>query len=311
MYHAIDGPAFHGRRYDAEGLNIRPQTFRKQLQLMYDAGWYPVNMRDILTAKLDVPAGRTPVVLTFDDARGTQFHYLKNGKLDPNCAVGILESFHAKHPDWPLRGSFYVLPRSRWNPVPFWQRGMDARKVRFLEKAGFEIANHSTSHRLMGRLDGATLRWEMAECQRYFQKLDPTLQMTTMALPGGDAPRNHQLWACLLTGQEGGVRYQNRCILDAWGGPSLPFTAKHFDAERITRIGANPGAIEKWIKLMPVSQHNRPFVSDGDPNTVTVPRSFANQINPNRLQGAKLVVYDDRPAKKKAPLKVASALATP
>ena len=124
MYHAIGGPPFRGTLYDKEGLNIAPATFRKHLDLMYAAHWYPVNMRDVLTSHISVPAGKTPVVLTFDDARGTQFHYLKDGTIDPNCAVGILHAFHKKHPDWPLRATFYVLPQSAWNPVPFWQRGI-------------------------------------------------------------------------------------------------------------------------------------------------------------------------------------------
>ena len=79
MYHAIGAPARKGVRYDTQGLNIAPETFRKQLALMYAAHWRPVNMRDVLTAHIDVPAGMTPVVLTFDDARGTQFHYLPDG----------------------------------------------------------------------------------------------------------------------------------------------------------------------------------------------------------------------------------------
>ena len=116
MYHAIGAPARRGVRYDRQGLNIAPQTFRNQLALMHAAHWYPVNMRDILTSHIDVPAGKTPVVLTFDDARGTQFHYLPNGQIDPNCAVGILEAFHAKHADWPLKATFYVPAEVRVEP---------------------------------------------------------------------------------------------------------------------------------------------------------------------------------------------------
>ncbi len=50
MYHAIGGPARKGVRYDTQGLNIAPETFRKQLDLMYAAHWHPVNMRDVLTS---------------------------------------------------------------------------------------------------------------------------------------------------------------------------------------------------------------------------------------------------------------------
>ena len=295
MYHAVGAPAHGGKpRYDSQGLNIAPQTFRKHLALMEAAHWYPVNMRDILTAHLNVPAGKTPVVLTFDDARGTQFHYLPNGKTDPNCAVGILEAFHDKHADWPLKATFYVLPKSAWNPAPFWQPGKETKKLRALVADGFEVANHTTTHRMLTHLSNAELCWEMAECQEYVQTRAPGATMDTMALPGGAAPKNHALWNTLLRGTLGTITYHNRCILMAWGGPSHSWVDKAFDPDRVTRIGAGPGWIERALKQM-TTGHIRSYVSDGNPDTVAVPRSEIAMINPKRLGGARLVVYGTAP----------------
>lgn len=293
MYHAINGRSFHGTRYDRNGLNIAPETFRRQLDLMYAAHWVPVNMRDVLTSHLAVPAGKTPVVLTFDDARGTQFHYLPNGSIDPNCAVGILEAFHKKHADWPLRATFYVLPKSAWNPAPFWQPGMETKKLRFLSAEGFEIANHTTTHRLLGRLPAAQLCWEMAECQRYVADRVPGIVMDTMALPGGEAPKNHALWPCLLHGSLGKITYHNRCILLAWGGPSRAWSDKKFDPDRVSRIGAGPGWIERALLQMHQGRI-RQYVSDGNPDTVAIPRCEAKDVNISRLDGARLVIYDPK-----------------
>lgn len=292
MYHSIGAPTNRGARYDSQGLNIAPETFRKHLALMYAAHWYPVNMRDVLGSHLAVPAGQTPVVLTFDDARGSQFHYLPDGTVDPNCAVGILQAFHQEHPDWPLRGTFYVLPKSAWNPVPFWQPGRETKKLRALVADGFEVANHSTTHRMMTHLSGTELTWEMAECQRYVQERAPEATMDTMALPGGAAPRDHALWNTLLRGRLGKIIYRNRCILMAWGGPSRSWTDKKFDPDRISRIGCGPGWVERAIKALS-SRRIPPYVSDGNPDTVAVPRSEAMFVNPHRLDGAKLVVYND------------------
>ncbi len=307
MYHAFGGPSFHGIRYDKNGLNIAPDTFRKQLALMYAAHWYPVNMRDVLTAHIAAPAGKTPVVLTFDDARGTQFHYLKNGQTDPNCAVGILEAFHARHRDWPLRGTFYVLPQSAWNPAPFWQPRLATRKLRALAADGFEIANHSVTHRLMTRLPAKELTWEMAECQRYFTDRVPGLTMDTMALPGGAWPKNHALWAVLRSGRLGKITYHNRCILMAWGGPSRSWAEREFDSNHIARIGTEPGSVERAIQALS-SRRIPPYVSDGNPDTVAVPRAEALDIDPRRLQGARLVVYGNTPkARPVSGLKTAKA----
>ena len=292
MYHAIGASAHGGRaRYDSQGLNIAPQTFRSQLTLMEASHWYPVNMRDILTAHLDVPAGKTPVVLTFDDARGTQFHYLPNGKTDPNCAVGILEDFHKKHADWPLKATFYVLPKSAWNPVPFWQPGKETQKLQTLVADGFEVANHTTTHRMMTHLSNKELCWEMAECQEYVKARAPGATMDTMALPGGAAPKNHALWNTLLRGTLGRITYHNRCILMAWGGPSYSWVDRAFNPDRVSRIGAGPGWIEHALKQMTTGRL-RPYVSDGNPSTVAVPRSEASLVDPKRLGGTHLLVYD-------------------
>ena len=310
MYHAFGAPARHGARYDKHGLNIAPGTFRKQLGLMYAAHWYPVNMRDILTPHIAVPAGKTPVVLTFDDARGTQFHYLPNGTIDPNCAVGILEAFHARHKDWPLKGTFYVLPKSAWNPVPFWQPGQETRKLQTLVADGFEVANHTTTHRPLTHLSGAELCWEMAECQRYVRDRAPGATMDTMALPGGAAPQNHALWNTLLNGRLGRISYHNRCILMAWGGPSHAWVDRAFNPDRVTRLGSGPGWIEHALKQM-ASGRLRPYVSDGNPNTVAAPRSEAALINPNRLDGSRLILYSVLPEPPSHSLVAASKRAGP
>jgi len=287
MYHSVGGEAEFagGPLYDIHGLNIAPATLRRQLQAMYAAGWVPVNMRDALSAHLDVPQGKTPVVLTFDDARPSQYRLLPGGKIDPDCAVGILEAFHRTHPDWPQRATFYVLPESSYNGVPFDQDGLETSKLRFLVKSGYELANHTTSHRSLADQPPRTLRWEMAFSTRYFRRHVPGLVMTTMALPYGIAPHNPSRWPLLLNGAQGGTRYRHRCILLAKGGPAYAPADRRFDVTQIPRVVSAPGEIEHWI--------NAPaplYVSDGNPNTVTVPRSLAGQVDRRRLAGAKLVI---------------------
>ncbi len=297
MYHAIGAHAENGERYDRHGLNIAPDTLRDQLELMYEAGWYPVNMRDALTAKIDVPLGKTPVVLTFDDARGTQFVYRKDGTIDPDCGVAILEELHAQHPDWPLKASFYVLPRSKYNPTPFYQEGLDKKKLNYLVSKGFEVANHSTSHRMMARLSANDLKWEMAQCCRYIKERAPEATMDTMALPGGSVPKDKSNMEVLLDGIEGGTRYSNKCILRAWGGATLPPGHKDFDRRNILRIGSEPGYIEGYIKRLSTGEEPR-YVSDGDPDTVTIPKRLEKCLDKKRTQGLRIVEYEDRPAPK-------------
>ena len=287
MYHSVGGePEFAGGpRYDKHGLNIAPETLRRQLKQMYDAGWFPVNMRDLLTARLAVPRGKTPVVLTFDDARPSQFHYLKGSRIDPNCAVGILEAFHQRHPDWPCRATFYVLPESQYNGVPFDQDGLETKKLRFLVRQGYELGNHTTSHRSLAALSDAVLRWEMAASVRYFHHQVPAASLTTMALPYGIAPRNPRRRRLLLAGTQGGSRYRSGCILLARGGPAYAFADKRFDREQVPRIEAAPGEIERWLTRS-TAAGDPLYVSDGNPATVTVPPTALPFLDRRRLAGA-------------------------
>lgn len=289
MYHSVGGEAEFagGPRYDKHGLDIAPDTLRRQLALMYRANWYPVNMCDVLSARLSVPRGKTPVVLTFDDARPSQFRLRANGQMDPNCAVGILEAFHVRHPDWPRRATFYVLPESSYNGVPFDQDGLETKKLRFLVRAGYELGNHTTSHRSLADLSVPTLRWEMAFCARYFRRQVPGLRMTTMALPYGIAPRDPARWRILMDGRQGGTQYHEKCLLQARGGPSFAPADRRFDPRRIPRVEAAPGEIEHW--LLP-EQAARLYVSDGSSDTVTVPAALRPRVSPRRLHGARLIV---------------------
>jgi peptidoglycan/xylan/chitin deacetylase (PgdA/CDA1 family) len=292
MYHSIGDPAHDGHpRYDRHGWNIPPSVFRKQLEMMYAANWYPINMRDALNPQMNIPLGKTPVVLTFDDSRGSQFRYLKDTRIDPDCAVGILEAFHQKHPDWPLRASFYVLPKSMWNPEPFHQHQYVDKKLQFLSKEGFEIANHTYSHHPMAHMSGMNIQRELAWNVRYVQAHAPGVEEDTFALPYGSVPKNKTLMPLLLKGNFQGIAYCNKCVLLAGGDPAFPPTVKRFNPYRIMRIGAEPGHIESWIHKLTRQTPLARYVSDGDPNTVTVPRKYISMIDIRHLDGARLVLY--------------------
>ena len=307
MYHSVGDPV-HRELERRLGLAIPAAQLRSNLEAMYKAGFYPVNMRDILTPRIDVPAGKTPVVLTFDDARASQFRYHKDGTLDPNCAMGVLEAFHKSHPDWPERATFYVLPYSKFNPIPFGQAGSEIKKIKYLVDHGYEIANHSTSHRPLSRLDGKTLAWEMGYCAKYFQSRVPQATMDTMALPYGISP-SKSLLPVLLS--DGSGAYHNRCILLAAGDAYYSPADKRFDKMRIQRVGSEPGNIERWIKALragrgAVSSHAGvvpAYVSDGDPATLTTPASLAKYLNKNSLGALRVAVWNDpqaKPARKTA-----------
>ncbi len=87
-----------------------PAQLRADLERLLAGGYYPVNLRDVVEGKLNmVPAGKRPIVLTFDDSTPGQLRLQPDGAVEPDTAVGILLDFHAAHPaDWPLRATFFV-----------------------------------------------------------------------------------------------------------------------------------------------------------------------------------------------------------
>src|SRR3989339_679285 len=79
-YHLISRPEARWTR--------TPENLRRDLEWLYDNNYFPMNAKDILTGFKGLPSGKTPVVMTFDDSSSSQFRYLPNGKIDPDCAVG-------------------------------------------------------------------------------------------------------------------------------------------------------------------------------------------------------------------------------
>ncbi|MES2464710.1 MAG: polysaccharide deacetylase family protein [Armatimonadota bacterium] len=301
MYHSV-GDKFTGKAAALSarlGLNISAATFRAQLEAMYKAGWYPVNMRDILSPHLDVPKGKIPFAITFDDARRSQFYYRKDGSVDPNCALGVLLAMHQKYGQgWPNRASFYVVPSGKFNPPPFGQKSLVDKKLRFLVDQGFEVANHSTSHHSMRNMSPRQLEQEMETCFKYVRDRVPEATMDTMALPYGAAPRNRGSWGVLLDGKtvDPASTYHNRCILMAWGGTSYSPWDKRFDTKQVTRIGAEPGTIERCIATLKHGKGSQqPYISDGNSEVVTVPASQRQHLAADKLAGLRLVVINDLP----------------
>src|SRR5882724_6587931 len=57
--------------------------FRRDLKLLYDRGYRPINVSQLIDKKFDIPAGTSPVVFTFDDASPGQFSYIeRDGQLE-------------------------------------------------------------------------------------------------------------------------------------------------------------------------------------------------------------------------------------
>jgi len=279
-YHRIDEPEDRWTR--------TPENFRRDLERLYAAGYRLLNLNDLIDGRITVPAGTTPVILTFDDSSPGQFRYLERQgtlEIDPRSGVGVLEAFLRERPDFGRAGTFYVLPgASRPNRL-FDQPEHAGRKLQWLVGRGYELGNHTLWHANLGRYDERVVREQVALAQAWIQRHVPDYRPRTLALPHGVYPRDV---AWVLRGTVNGVTYRHDAILMVAGGPAPSPFARSFDPLRLPRIQAVEREFAYWLAYFARHPAER-FVSDGDPGTVTIPAGRRDQLRASLPGGLRVV----------------------
>lgn len=286
--------------------------FRQDLEFLYNNGYYLVNMRDMAEKKLNIPAGKKPVVLTFDDATEGQFRFLKGadgkikrdaagkGVIDPNCALGIIEAMAAKHPDFGKAGTFYVLPSG------FEQDEAIAEKFQFLVANGYEIGSHTWGHDNLGKLPAGQITTSLTKLQKFInQQVGKPYEVKTIAYPNGFWPRTPETNAAVFAGGSGDSHYKHIAGLLVGSDPAFSPFDSHYKSNAVARIQAiddewkrhfnrKGGAVGK------VKENFYPYVSDGDATKVTFPPEWKPRLNAGALGGAQANPYDPKKAPKVA-----------
>ncbi len=263
-YHTIeDGGGEFGRS---------PEEFRADLVWLYEHEFYVIPIRDYLTDDIEAPAGKRPVVLTFDDGLPSQFRYVLdasgNRVIDPDSAVGILEGFFGEHPDFGRGGLFSILL-----PDPFtWPGSGDQleyaqEKLDWLVEHGYEIGNHTLSHANLSELSAEEVTRELAGAVDGIHEYVPDAAIEVIALPFGEYPAD----GALLHGFEyQGRQYRFLGALMVGAGPAPSPAHADFDPFRTPRIQASDEELEKWFGYV----EDNPgliYVSDGNPDTTNAP----------------------------------------
>jgi peptidoglycan/xylan/chitin deacetylase (PgdA/CDA1 family) len=268
-YHKID--------YPEERWTRTPENFRRDLETLYAKGYRLVKLGDVLDRRISLPAGTTPVVLTFDDSSPGQFRYIeKNGtpEIDPKCGIGILEAFIKEHPDFGRGGTFYVLPGANPPNRLFNQPAFEGKKLQFLAANGYEIGNHTLWHANLAKYPESTVRAQVAEAQVWIQRHVPDYKTRTLALPHGVYPTDIS-W--VLRGSAKGTTYSHDAVLMVAGGAAPSPYSRSFDPIRLPRIQAVERDLGYWLTYFDKNPQER-FVSDGDPSSVTVPSAQRDKL---------------------------------
>jgi peptidoglycan/xylan/chitin deacetylase (PgdA/CDA1 family) len=267
-------------------------AFKNFLQEVYDKGYRLVNMNDYLNNNIDVPAGCIPMVFTFDDGSDGQFNLIEeNGKLVANkqSAVGIMEEFNKLHPDFGLKGTFYV----NLGGGTFEGKGTLTEKLKYLIDEGFEIGNHTYNHVDFNSVKtGDKVQQEVGENQKMIEELIPGYKMTTLALPLGHTTSS-DLKGFIAKGEYEGVKYENAglMLVGAEAAPvpvSTKFKPLAIPRVRYTGMKAEDCDLNYWLKNLSRSEQ---YVSDGNPDTITIPKAKEEIIDKSKLGNRKLITY--------------------
>ena len=300
MFHAFIDELDPEESYSNDYLRYTQSlsSLRDLLERLYDMGYRMASMTDFLNNEIKVEAGYKPIVFTFDDGTPGQFSLIEeNGELviNPDCAAAVMLDFYKEHPDFGLEGTFYV----NLGGSPFYEdrssgpalAGTAQERLQYLIDLGFEVGNHTYSHYNMSNAqDGDSLIREVGKNQAVMNELIEGYTFTSLALPFGSVPSG--LYDYIKSGIYEGTAYMNLGVLEVGWDPSVSPVNPDYDPYSIHRIRgtgflAEDCDFEYWL------EHERQpvYVSDGDPNIVTVPEEYTYLVDEGKLGGKQLRVY--------------------
>ncbi len=281
---------YHRLREDGGGEYDRtPEGFRAELEWLFANDYVPVTIADLLDGALDLPAGTSPVVLTFDDSPSEHAQLDEDDEPEPDTALGILHDVAEDHD---------VEPVAVWSvlPNPFGGDPDEAERImRWLHDQGHELANHTCRHEPLSGRDDDDVAEDVLCGERVITDAVPEAEVRTFTLPLGVWPDERSL-AYEGTTDEGDYSHDAVLLVGANPAPS-PF-ASDFDPRDLPRIrtgswdGGDPDfESEFWLDVLE-DDPDRRFVSDGDPDSVAFPEELADRLDADHEDRARPYARD-------------------
>ncbi len=294
MYHGINA-----NTNDSDEVHRSVEGFKKDLQTLYDNGYRAITLTDLMTNNINVPAGYTPIVLTFDDGLSSQLSLTldENGNLVPkkDTAVDIINEFNETHSDFGTNATFFVYSSQR----PFKGEGTVGECFDYLVERGYEIGSHTYSHPYLTNLSEDKIKMELAQNVAYIAKHSDNLTMSDvgyLAYPYGDVPTDDRQ-SVLLTGQYQDFIYNFDAGLVAFPNfkNSTLMYSNDFNKYKVGRYrGTDNATYDLMYKVRQDEKHvDNKFISDGDANVVTILEKDYSKVNLDTLKGKKLVVITE------------------
>lgn len=277
---------YHDLREKASTYATTVELFKNDLNRLYEEGYRTISMSDYINNEIDIPIGTTPVILTFDDATLSNFHYDEAGDIAQDSVVGILNEFYEEHEDFGRNAIFYVYGQN-----PFRERSLLEDKLNYLIENGYEIGNHSYDHEKLNTLDQAGIIKAIGG-QHAFIKSLVDYDMMHVSLPYGIRP-SETLIEFVFSGTYEEVSYNNVSAVNVGWNPTKSPLHKDFNPRSINRItcGDDDFELTYWMDYFKEHPEKR-YISDGDEMTHVVPESQLESVHPAILDT--ITSYDDK-----------------
>lgn len=291
MYHGIHNKKnsdteYIGGNVDKDGYQRTAEAFRDDLEFYYQNDYRMIRLTDYVDGIIDVELGKSPIVLTFDDGLQNNINVTgldENGEIiiDPNSAVGILEEFKKKYPDYNVTATFFV------SSGLFNQSEYNEKILKWLVENGYDIGNHSATHADFTKIDIAETNYQIGSVYEILEKIIPNQYVNIVALPyGSPYKKTHDNFSHILESNYNDKIYVTKSTLRVgWESDYSPFS-NDFDKQFIKRIRAyDNNGMEFDIKANFNNLAQNRYISDGDKNKIVIRESDLSLINnPNNLE---------------------------
>lgn len=293
MYHGIidlknEGTNYTGGNIDKDGYNRTTEAFINDLEWYYQNGYRMIRLKDYIDGEIDTEFGKSPIILTFDDGRIDSIKIRGKDKndnliIDPTSAIGILETFKQKYPDFNITATFFI------NEGLFNQPLYNEEIIKWLIENGYDIGNHTKGHIDFTKVSEAETQEAIAYLYQKLESIIGKKYVNIIALPfGSPYQKTHPCFPFILEGEYNGYKYQTEATLRVgWDAELSPYH-QSFDKTFLKRIRAwdNNGQefdLEMCFKLLETKR----YISDGDANTIVIKDD--QELNLNLLK--KVIKY--------------------
>ena len=255
------------------------------MEFYYQNGYRMIRLVDYVNGKIDVEYGKSPIVLTFDDGSANNIKVTgldDNGNIiiDPDSAVGILEEFKKKYPDFNVTATFFVTG-SLFN-----QGEYNEKILKFLVDNGYDVGNHTKDHNNMDKIDEEKTEYVIGYVYKKLESIIGNKYVNIVALPYGiPYSSSHKNFNHILNANYEGKNYETITTLRVGWEPDVSPFRTNFNKNFIKRCRAYDNNGKEFDIDMVFNNilKNSRYISDGDSNTIVAPSSLKDYINDNNL----------------------------